>query len=142
MNPRFSNQRNHALTLVEVLVIIVVLVVLAAILLPILAVSKKKSSRINCVGNVKEISLAYRVWAGDNNDKYPMGVSVTNGGSMEMVATGNVMQTFLVMSNELSTPKILHCPEDTEHIETNSFAALASSNIGYFIGVNVTNDAA
>ena len=135
MNPRFSNQRNHALTRVEVLVIIVVLVVLAAILLPILAVSKKKSSRINCVGNVKEISLAYRVWAGDNNDKYPMGVSVTNGGSMEMVATGNVMQTFLVMSNELSTPKILICPADTRTAAPN-FIRLNNQNLSYFMALD------
>jgi prepilin-type N-terminal cleavage/methylation domain-containing protein len=142
MKPRFSNQRNHALTLVEVLVVIAVLVVFAAILLPILAASKKKFARINCVNNVKEIGLAYRVWEADNGDKYPMGISVTNGGSMEMVATGNVTQTFLVMSNELSTPKILHCSEDTEHIETYSFAALASSNISYFIGTDVTNETA
>jgi len=34
MKPRISNQRNHALTLIEVLVVIAVLVVLAAMLLP------------------------------------------------------------------------------------------------------------
>jgi prepilin-type processing-associated H-X9-DG protein len=55
---------------------------------------------------------------------------------MEMVATGNVVQTFLVMSNELSTPKILHCPNDMAHIEANSFASLASSNISYFVGLD------
>ncbi len=140
MKLRFSNQRNHALTLIEVLVVIAVLVVLAAILLPIIAVSKKKSSRINCVNNVKEIGLAYRVWEGDNGDKYPMEISVTNGGSMELIATRNVLLTFLVMSNELSTPRILYCSEDTEHIEAYSFAALTSSNISYFIGADVTNE--
>jgi hypothetical protein len=61
---------------------------------------------------------------------------------MELVVTGNALMTFLVMSNELSTPKILHCPDDTEHTGTNSFGALASSNISYFIAVDVTNTAA
>ena len=57
---------------------------------------------------------------------------------MELVATGNVLATFLAMSNELGTPKILHCPEDTDRVETNSFAALASSNISYFVNVDAT----
>jgi prepilin-type N-terminal cleavage/methylation domain-containing protein len=142
MKPRCSNQRTKALTLVEVLVVITVLAVLVAIILPGLAAAKRKSSRLGCVSNLKEIGLAYLEWPGDNGDKYPMEISVTNGGSMELVVTGNVLTTFLVMSNELSTPKILHCPEDTEHIKTNSFAVLASSNISYFIGADVTNGAA
>ena len=136
MKPRAFNQINHAMTLIEVLVIIAVLAVLVAVLLPALAAAKRKHSRIGCVNNLQEIGLACRVWEGDNGDKYPMGISVTNGGSMELVLTGNVLTTFLVMSNELSTPRILHCPEDTEHIETNSFAMLASSNISYFININ------
>jgi len=140
MKPRFSNQRNHALTLAEVLVVIAILAVIAAMFLPALAIAKRKTSRIGCVSCLKQIGLAYRIWEGDNGDKYPMEISVTNGGSMELVATGNVVQTFLVMSNELSTPTILHCPEDKAHIETYSFAGLANSNISYFVGMDVTND--
>jgi len=136
MKPRSSNQTNHALTLVEVLVVIAILAVVAALLLPALAAAKRKHSHIGCVNNLQEIGLACRVWEGDKGDKYPMGISVTNGGSMELVLTGNVLTTFLVMSNELSTPRILHCPEDTQHIKTNSFAMLASSNISYFINID------
>ncbi|MEJ0090400.1 MAG: type II secretion system protein [Limisphaerales bacterium] len=139
MKPRSSHRTNHALTLVEVLVIVAVLAILAAILLLALAITRKKTSRIGCVNNLKQIGLAYRVWSGDNSDKYPMGISVTNGGSMEMVATGNVTQTFLVMSNELSTAKILHCPQDAKHIVADSFDGLTSSNISYFVAVDVTN---
>jgi prepilin-type processing-associated H-X9-DG protein len=139
MKPRFSNQRSYALTLMEVLVVIVVVAVLVAILLPALAAAKRKSSHLGCVQYLQEIGLAYPIWAGDNGDKYPMGVSVTNGGSMELVVTGNVLATFLAMSNELNTPRILHCPEDIAHIGTNSFAGLSSSNISYFVGVDVTN---
>jgi prepilin-type N-terminal cleavage/methylation domain-containing protein len=138
MKPRSSNKTNHALTLVEVLVVIAILALIAVILLPALAASKQKRSRIGCVNNLKEIGLAYRVWEGDNGDKYPMFVSVTNGGAMELVTTGNVLVNFLVMSNELSTPIILRCPEDTEHFSTNSFAALSSSNISYFVNIDAT----
>ena len=140
MKPRFSNQRNLAMTLTEVLVVIAILAVIAAMFLPALAKAKRKSSRIGCVNCLKEIGLAYHEWEGDNSDKYPMSVSVTNGGAMELVATGNAVACFQVMSNELSTPKILYCPDDMTHVATNSFAGLRSFNISYFVEVDVTNE--
>ena len=116
MKPRFSNQRNHALTLVEVLVVIAVMTIFAALLLPALAPHHDGRQRINCVNNLKEIGLAYRVWEGDNGDKYPMAVSTGKGGSMEYTDGANTFRHFLVMSNELSTPKILICPADTRAV--------------------------
>jgi prepilin-type processing-associated H-X9-DG protein len=142
MKPRLSNKRNAAMTLFEVGVVIAIVMILVAVFLPKLARPHVNHARINCVNNLKQIGLAYRIWEGDNGDKYPMGISVTNGGSMETVATGDVVQSFLVMSNELSTPKILICREDTARIMAPSFAGLANSNISYFVGVDVTNDAA
>lgn len=65
-----------------------------------------------------------------------MSVSVTNGGVMEIL-NQNPWMTYLVMSNELSTPKILFCPADTVHFPTTSFSAgFSAQNISYFIGLN------
>ncbi len=140
MKPRSSKQTNHALTLFEVLLVIAILAVAVAMLLPALASAKRKSSRIGCMNDLKQIGLACLVWEGDNGDRYPMAISVTNGGSWELVATGDVLATFLTMSNELVIPKILHCPQDKDHTAVSSFADLSSSNISYFIGANVTNE--
>ena len=66
-----------------------------------------------------------------------MAVSVTNGGAMELVATGNVAACFQVMSNELSTPKILLCPEDTRRTyATNFTTGFSDANISYFISAD------
>src|SRR5580698_2397951 len=143
MKARLSTNREAALTLFEVGVVVAILVILAAVVLPLLgtgSTASRKAPKINCTNNLKQIGLAYRIWAGDNNDAYPMGISVTNGGSMEMVLTGNVVQSFLVMSNELSTPMILMCPADTGRIRAHTFAGLANANISYFVGADVTND--
>jgi hypothetical protein len=142
MKPRFSKKRNSGMTLFEVGVVIAVVMILALIILPTIRDSHgiSKAPRIACVNNLKQTCLANLVWAGDNGDKYPMGVSVTNGGTLELVATGNVAQSFLVMSNELSTPKILFCPADVTRTIAPSFAwPVGSSNISYFVGVDVTN---
>jgi prepilin-type processing-associated H-X9-DG protein len=136
MKPRFSNKPTNALTRVEVLVVIAVLVVAVALILPVLAKAKRKSSRISCANDLKQIGIAFRLWEGDNNDKYPMQVSVTNGGAMELIATGNVAACFQVMSNELNTPKILLCPEDTRRVLATNWSTLNNSNISYFVGLD------
>ena len=137
MKPRFSHQRNRALTLTEVLVVIVVLVILAVMLLPATNGNKRSATRIECVSNLKQIGIAFRLWEGDNGDKYPMAVSVTNGGAMELMATGNVVACFQVMSNELSTPKILLCPEDTHRAYATNFSTgFSGANISYFINAD------
>ena len=82
MGPSCSNQRSHALTLVDVLVVILLLIIVAALLLPAFAKAKRHRG-ISCVNNLKQIGLSYRLWEGDNGDKYPMSVSVTNGGTMD-----------------------------------------------------------
>ena len=64
-----------------------------------------------------------------------MEVSVTNGGTMELACSGNVVTTFQIMSNELSTPKVLLCPEDIRRIWATNFSAdFDDSHISYFIG--------
>ncbi len=135
MKPRITNQKNHAMTLTEVLVVIAVLAVLIALILPALTLAPHRS-HLNCVNNLKEIGLAYRVWAGDNGDKYPMEVSVTNGGTMELVADGkNAWLNYLVMSNILNTPKLLICPADKDHSFVTNFGTnFNNSHISYFVG--------
>ena len=139
MKPRFANQKTAALTLTEVLVVIAALVLLACILLPVLAAWKHKSNRISCISNLKQVGITYRMWADDNGGKFPMQVSVTNGDAMELIATGNVAAYFRVMSNELDSPQVLICPQDTEHISATDFASLNNSNISYFVGLDAAD---
>jgi prepilin-type processing-associated H-X9-DG protein len=124
-------------TLVGLLVIIAVVAILAAMLLPALASAKRKAQRINCVNNLKQDGLAFRLWEGDNGDKYPMAVSTNKGGTMEYVEGGNAFRHFQVMSNELSTPKILVCPADNRTAAA-SFARLKNQNVSYFVGLDAT----
>lgn len=141
MKPRCSNRRSHALTLVEVLVVIAILILLAAVLLPALAASKKKSSKIGCLNNVKQIGLACRIWAGDNNDCNPAEVPATSGGAKEPALAGNAAAIFQVMSNELSNPKVLFCPNDkNSSYATNFSVGFSANNISYFFSLDASSN--
>jgi type II secretory pathway pseudopilin PulG len=139
MNFTANHSAKRGFTLVALLVIIAVLAILAAMLLPALAAARKKARRINCVNNLKQCGLAFRIWEGDNGDKYPMDVSTDKGGTMEFTDGANTFRHFQVMSNELSTPKILICPADTR-VAAGNFVRLENQNVSYFVGLDASDE--
>src|ERR1039458_1252261 len=137
MNSTLRHFSRQGFTLVGLLIIIAVIAILAAMLLPALASAKRKAQRINCVNNLKQDGIVFRIWEGDNGDKYPMAVSTNKGGTMEYAEDGNAFRHFQVMSNELSTPKILVCPAD-DRTPAASFARLKNQNVSYFVRLDAT----
>jgi len=129
-----SIKQKKAFTLIELLVVIAIIAILAAMLLPALAAAKRKAQKISCVNNLKQVGLAFRIWEGDNSDRYPMAASTASGGAQEYLGhnSGTATPTpplkydagmaFMVMSNELSTPKILYCPSDNIHTTGTGYA--------------------
>jgi hypothetical protein len=140
MKPRCSNRQNHALTIEEVLVSIVVIALLAAMVMT--ARPRKHDWRryTQCANNLKMVGLAFRIWEGDNNDKYPMEISMTNGGTSELMDGPDAWRAFQIMSNELSTPKILICPQDAVRVlAATNFGDDLKNKISYFIGMDASD---
>ena len=135
-NPRCFKRLGF--TLVALLVIIAVLALLAALLLPALAGANDRARRIQCVNNLKQCGLAFRIWEGNYGDQYPMAVPVARGGTKEFDTGADTFRHFQVMSNELSTPKILICPADLRTIADN-FSRLKNQYVSYFVGLDAND---
>ena len=119
--------------MIEMLVVLFIGVILVGLLLPAMSRPTICSQRINCVNNLKQVGLAFRIWAGDNSEQLPTQVTVSNGGTAEV--SSEVWRTFQLMSNELGAAKIILCPSD-ERQPPGFWETLANTNISYFIGLD------
>ncbi len=133
---RFRRKSERAITLIEIVCILAALMLLVVLLLPFLARQASHAQRVTCSNNLKQIGLAFRTWSLDGDENYPMGASVRAGGVKEYAETGAVYMVFQVMSNELSTPKILVCPWDTNRTYATGFTNLSNAQISYFVGLD------
>jgi hypothetical protein len=128
---------NRGLTLLDVFILVALLAVVAMLLLPALA-RPRQHPGLQCVNKLKQIGLAFRIWAGDNNDKYPMQVSTNAGGTLELAESPEVFRHFQSLRNELGTPKVTVCREDDGRESALNFSNFNNANLSYFVGIDAS----
>lgn len=83
--------------------------------------NRANGARIKCASNLKMVSLAFRIFANENNEHYPFAVpNLTNEHTGTLLTsngtTARAWMHFQALSNELQSAKVLMCREDTNRL--------------------------
>jgi len=136
---------SRALTRLELLVVLATLAVLLVAVLPRLVQQKRIANRIACVSRLKNIGLTFRIFATEFTNAYPFQVSTNRGGTREWADDPfQAWRHFAAVSNELSRPIILKCPDDRDRGRGNrdhDFRRFTNNqDLSYFIGVHAREE--
>ena len=107
-----------AFTLIELLTVIAVILALAALLLPVISKAKTQSQRTTCVSNLRQVSLAIRMYADDNKDVLPQLGQHSRGSDLVWIAFRPMVQNYLSIQRQASPDdKVFVCPADKFSVE-------------------------
>lgn len=146
-------------TLIEVLVVIAMIGILCALLLPSLAAAKRKAQGIQCLGNLKQLQLAWQVYADDHAGKfapntsneaagktpdYPSWVAgfLSRGTSPDNIDTdmlvGSEYLKFGSIGGYSKNPAIYHCPADKSRDKKTRLSRVRSVSMNGWINPGVS----
>jgi prepilin-type N-terminal cleavage/methylation domain-containing protein/prepilin-type processing-associated H-X9-DG protein len=78
--PRRKGLMPGGFTLIELLVVIAIIAILAALLLPALGRAKQKADRLTCMNNQRQLTLAWVMYADENDGKLVVNANLSGGG--------------------------------------------------------------
>lgn len=137
-NNRESRKRTaSALTRTDWIITLAVVSLLAALGLAEYSRNLRGAQRIACVGCLKQVALSALLWANDHDQTFPFASTNANS-SRAWVNSPQVFRHYQVMSNELTTPKVLVCSSDAQRIWAEDFVYFSNSNLSYFVGLDAS----
>ena len=143
-----KRRKDLGFDLVDLMIVISIIFLVSVCLLPILKARHLYATRqrVSCASNLKQVGVAFRLYANDHDGHYPMTLENAIGGTKQFTAPRETYRHFLAVGTELSSPHVLVCPEDSHKIKVpdfnTNFTVFNNSNISYFIGLDADQTSA
>jgi len=109
MKTKGDRNTSGGFTLIELLVVIAIIAILAGLLLPSLSSAKQHAHVAKCLGNMRQIGIAFKLYVDDNKNRFPFD-NVNNfaaNGDLEF-AYGGQDQTVPGLSVPNATNRLLY----------------------------------
>jgi len=143
-------------TLLELMAVMVIIAFVMAMLLPALSKSKARAEGIYCLSNIKQLQMAWEMYAGDHQEWLP-GVVIGSGSGPGRWVSGwldtssspdNTNTTFLTdarysqLAPYLKGFEVYHCPSDrsTAQIGGHSYQRVRSESMNCWMNYTGNND--
>jgi prepilin-type N-terminal cleavage/methylation domain-containing protein len=141
MNSR-QTYRTRGFTLIELLTVVATIAILAALLLPILSKAKIKAQRTSCLSNLRQLGIAWMMYADDNHGFLPESYPVSNPDVWvqgDMTKVSDVSNAALIKAGKLfpynRTVGIYRCPADNGvAIDGKVYPTVRSYSMNSFMG--------
>jgi len=135
----------NAFSRLELLACIFAFGLLTLIVLPSLATSHARGDRVRCFNNLRQIGVGFSEYASEHGQRMPWFVPVGEGGSLEYPARNELYIQMSVLSNYVSSPRILvEAGEGSQARQAThwgndpfgGFMSFRGNSISYFLGLD------
>jgi len=134
-----TKNRQHAFTLMELLVVIAIIAILAALIFPVLQKMSKRSADAACIHNLRTLAVGMFAFAAENNGRLPdIPPNPSSAGRQWDVQIAKYLNIDLTLNTDTRTPFV--CPAGIVYSGNPNIKL--SRNLSYGYNTRVGNDSA
>ncbi len=125
-----------AFTLIELLVVITIIAILASIALPVFNSVTERANQTKDLSNAKQIGLGLKLFAGDNDGKYPTATTSANDAFAQLVPQYIATEKVFYLAKSAWTPN----PPDEVATSTATTLAAGENHFAYVNNLTDTSN--
>ena len=93
------------------------------------------------MNNLRQLGIAFVIYAGDNKDRFPWQVSTNTIGESDPIKSSVASVYFSAITNLVQQPNVYYCPTEKIRERATNITDLNNTNLSYFALLSATANA-